>query len=101
MRCNMLQRALALTLALLLPLGCLAEDDEEISIEDTAGIFLEEVTYDDVAWQFPIDLMALDPELIRLANKHILLSRDFVPEPLVTMKTRKANADGSNANGGV
>ena len=79
MRCKLCKRVLALVLALTLPLGCLAEEDEEISIEDTAGIFLEEVSYDDVAWQFPIDLMALDPELIRLANKHILLSRDFVP----------------------
>ena len=101
MRCKLCKRALALVLALTLPLGCLAEEDEEISIEDTAGIFLEEVTYDDVAWQFPIDLMALDPVLIRLANKQVLLGKDFVPSPLVTMKTRKANADGSNANGGV
>lgn len=101
MRCKLCKRTLALVLALTLPLGCLAEEDEEISIEDTAGIFLEEVTYDDVAWQFPIDMMALSPELIRLANKQVLLGKDFVPASLVTMKTRKANADGSNANGGV
>ncbi|MBE5803192.1 MAG: D-alanyl-D-alanine carboxypeptidase family protein [Clostridiales bacterium] len=88
-------------LALVLAAPALAEDDPEISIEDTAGIIIGEVTYDDVVWSFPIDLSEMDPELVRLANKHILLPSDYVPGDLVTMKTRKQDKDGNNTNGGV
>ena len=93
--------ALLLAALLALPLPAVAEEDEEISIEDTAGIILEEVTYDDVAWNFPIDLSDMEPELVRLANKQVLLSKDFIPDDLVTMKTRKQDSDGNNTNSGV
>lgn len=98
-----MKRLLALLAVLcLLPVAALAqEDDEEISLADTAGIVIEEVSYDDIPWNFPLDLTDMDPEMIRLANKEVLLSKTFVPEPLVTMVARKANSDGSNANGGV
>lgn len=89
--------ALAVLLAALPALG----EDAEISIQDTAGIFFEEVTYDDVAWNFPIDLSEMDPELVRLANKQMFLPKDFVPRDLVTMKTRKQDKEGNNTNGGV
>ena len=52
-------------------------------------------------WNFPIDLTEMDPTYIMLANKNMLISKDFVPDPLVKMVTRKNNKDGSNANGGV
>lgn len=95
------KRMLMLALALSLATGCAAaEDDEEISMEDT-GIIWEEVTYDDVAWDFPIDLSDMRPDLVVLANKHVLLSKEFVPENLVKIPARKTNSDGSNKNGGV
>ena len=89
--------ALAMLLAALPALG----EDAEISIQDTAGIFFEEVTYDDVAWNFPVDLSEMDPDLVRLANKQMFLPKDFVPRDLVTMKTRKQDKEGNNTNGGV
>lgn len=97
-----MKRLTALLLALcLVPVMAMGEEDEEISLEDTAGVLIEDVTYDDVAWNFPIDLSDMDPDMIRLANKEILLPSDFVPDPLKTMKARKEASDGSNANGGV
>ena len=97
------KRLLAAVLAGLMLLSCAAAEDEEISIGDTAGIVIEEVLLDadDALWFFPVALEDMDPEMIRLANKHMYLSSDFVPDPLVTMKTRKTDGDGNNSNGGV
>lgn len=97
----MVRRMLLALLACALLLPCAAAEDEEISLADTAGIIIEEFFFDDVTWNFPIDLADMDPELIRLANKHVFLSSDYVPNPLVTMKARKADGNGNNANGGV
>ena len=93
-------RALALLLALCLTAACAAAEDVEITLEET-GVVFEEVIYDDVLWNFPVDLMDLDPDMIRLANKQVLLSSDFVPAPLVTIPGRKADKGGNNVNGGV
>ncbi len=83
----------------LVPLG-IAEDEIEFTWEDF--VELEEVpVYDGVDWDFPVDLKDMDPVMIRLANQDYRLSKSDVPDPLVTMKRRKANKDGSNANGGV
>ena len=95
------KRVLALLSALLLVGSCALAEEEDISIADTAGIIVEEFFFGDVSWNFPIDLADMDPEMIRLANKHVFLSSDFVPNPLVTMKARKADKDGNNTNGGV
>lgn len=95
-----MKRWIALLLLLACPLTAQGEDGE-ISITDTAGFFLEEVAYDDVAWSFPIGLNEMEPELVRLANKHMLLPSDYVPDDLVTMKTRKQDSEGTNTNGGV
>ena len=98
----MTKRILSLLAAMLLLWApAFAEEDEEISLEDTAGIIIEEVTYDDVPWTFPVDLFDMEPEYIVLANKQVLLDEDFVPDDLVTMKTRKENKAGENTNGGV
>lgn len=81
---------LALVLALLPCLG-LGQEDTELSLGDL--IIEEDVSYDDVPWNFPIDISDMDPEFIRLANREILLPKDFVPDPLMVMKNRN--------NGGV
>ena len=98
----MTRTLLAALLALMLLVApVLAEDDdEEISIFDLWD-FEEELLLDDVSWQFPVALEDMDPAMIRLANKHVFLSSDFVPDPLVTMKARKADSNGNNTNGGV
>lgn len=97
------KRLLLALLALTLLFSCAIAEDMEISLEDTAGIVVEEVLLDDdeALWYFPVALEDMEPDMIRLANKHIYLSSGFVPDPLVTMKARKTDKDGSNANGGV
>ena len=96
-----MKRLLSLGVAACLLTGCAAaEDDEEISLEDT-GIIWEESTYDDVSWNFQVDLSDMEPYLVRLANKQILLSKNFIPDNLVKIPSRKVDGDGNNKNGGV
>lgn len=85
--------------ALLLFFPCAAEEaEDELLIEEIVEyVDLDAPSGADALWHFEIALEDLDPELIRLANKHYLLEKDFVPSELVTVKTR--NDDG--ANGGV
>ncbi len=100
-----LHRALRFLLPALLPMlllpwsvPALAEDEDELLIEEIVEyVDLDATVYGDVEWSFPIPLEDLDPEFVRLANKHYLLSKDYVPDALITVKTR--NSDGSN--GGV
>lgn len=87
---KLLSALLALSLALL-PVLALGEEDVELSLGDL--IIEEEVSYDDVPWNFPVDISDMDPEFVRLANREILLPKDFVPEPMMVMKSR--------SNGGV
>ena len=90
------------TLLLLLGVFGEEEEDEEVSFADVSGMDLEiEVAYDDVEWNFPVDLQDMEPDKVILANKHMLLDKDFVSKPLVSIPTRKSNKDGSNANNGV
>ncbi len=102
-----MERVLAVLLALQLLLfstAAWAEEEEEEEIEFTLEdiVELEEVpVYGDVDWEFPIDLQDMDPVMIRLANKHYLLEKTYAPDPIMTMAARKANKDGSNANGGL
>ena len=100
-----LRRSACLLLVLcLLPtvvLGELAsgdEDDEDFSLFEFVD--LDDISYDDVPWEFPIDLYELTPNFIRLANKHMFVEKDYVAGELVTLKTRKVNKDGTT-NGGV
>lgn len=83
--------ALLALLWTVLPVLGLGEEDVELSLGDL--IIEEEVAYDDVPWNFPVDISAMDSEFIRLANREILLPKDFVPEPMMVMKSR--------SNGGV
>ena len=89
-----------LILGLLLGSCAFAETDVEIE-EIIEEIDLDAPRYGDAAWNFPVALEDMQPEYVRLANKHYLLDKSFVPKPLVTMKQRKANKDGSNKNGGI
>ncbi|MBQ6562760.1 MAG: M15 family metallopeptidase [Clostridia bacterium] len=89
-------------MAFLLALGCCAYAEEEVEFTLEDVVELEEVpVYGDVDWTFPVDLKDMDPVFIRLANKTCLLSKEDKPDPIMTMVARKANKDGSNANGGV
>lgn len=88
-----------LLLCLLLPAAAPAAelDEEELEIEEYEG----EEPARDAIWNFPVALEDMDPEYTVLANKHYKLDKNYVPDPLVRMKERKANKDGSNKNGGV
>lgn len=95
-----MRRTVSFLLAFLLVLaavpGMQAEgfEEEEFVMEDLA----EDI---DLLWTFPVALEDLDPDFVRLANKHYLLDKNYVPEPLVNIKALKLNKDGSNANGGI
>ncbi len=94
-----MRKWMLILLALCLFPPVLAEEEEEWSFVDLSGESL--IVYDEVAWDFPIDLTDMEPALVRLANKQVFLDEDFVPGDLVEMKRLKLNEDGSNRNGGV
>lgn len=88
--------ALLLVLILCLTMSVAQAEDDDYSLLELDL----EVSYDDVPWDFPIDLYDMNPAFIRLANKQMLLEKGYVTEPLVTLKTRKENSNGTT-NGGV
>lgn len=94
-----MMRLLMCLLALLLCFSAMAEEEEDWSFIDLSGEPI--ISYDDVVWNFPIDPMNLDPELIRLVNKSMFLEKAFVPDDLVDMKSLKLDSEGNNTNGGV
>ena len=71
-----------LVIALLLPALCLAEDTS-------------------VAWSFPLALKDINSTVLDLANSENPLPEDYAPDDLMTMRTRKNDADGLNTNGGI
>ena len=87
----------ALTCALCCAAAEEASEEDELLIEE----IIEYVDLDageyGAEWTFEVALSDMTPELVRLANKHYLLDKSYVPDQLVTMKAR--NKDGSN--GGV
>ena len=93
-------RALCLMTAVCLLTPALAWDpDEEYTFSDVIG--MDVITYNNVAWDFPVDVMDMEPDLVQMINKSMFLADDFVPKDLVDVKSLKLNKDGSNANGGV
>lgn len=94
-----LKRLLAALLLLTLCTVSAVAEEDDWSFMDLSGEKI--ITYDDVAWNFPIDLTDMEPELIRLVNKHMFLEKSFEPDDLVTMKALKLDSDGNNTNGGV
>ncbi len=96
----MMKRILTLLLCLLLSLPALAEEEEDDwSFVDLSGEMI--ISFDDVEWNFPLDPMDLEADLILMVNKHMFLAKDYTPDNLVDMKSLKLNEDGSNKNGGV
>jgi len=86
-----MKRLLCLLLCLaMLPAAAFAELIEEDEI----------LAYGEAEWTFPVALEDMDPDLIRLANKHMFLPKNYSATPLVTVKARKVNSDGTT-NGGV
>ena len=84
-----MKRVIWLLLAVLLLAGTVvcgtAEggfEEEEIDIEDLEAL-TETVETGDPLWDFPVALGDMNPEYIRLANKHYLLPEDYVPDDLV------------------
>ena len=101
---HLIRRMGALALVLLMAAGipALAEGwdpDEDFSFSDVAGIGM--IMYNNVPWNFPVDMMEMDPELVLLVNKQMFLSKDHVPEDLVTLKALKLDKEGNNTSGGV
>ncbi len=95
-----MKKLFVILLSVLFVLPVHAEDEEfDWSFLDISG--MEIVTYDSVPWNFPIDMSDMEPGLICLANKQVLLPKSFVPENLVTMKKLKLDKNGNNTNGGV
>ena len=85
------------SLMLLFQASALAEmEEEEITLDE-----VQEEQTREAEWSFPVALEDMEPQFVVLANKHYKLDKTFVPKPLVKMKERKANKDGSNKNGGV
>ena len=80
-----------LLLLLLLPCCVSAAEEEDLLIEEIVeDVNLDAVVYGDVEWRFPVALEDMDPEYIRLANKHYLLPDDYVPEDLVKVPSKPA-----------
>ena len=57
-------------------------EEEEIDIFDLEEMS-ETVAVGDPLWDFPVALEDMNPEFIRLANKHYLLPENYVPDNLV------------------
>ena len=94
-----MKRFLSLLLGLmLLSVPCLAEEDLSMT-EIVESVDLDQP--ESGAWDFPVALEDLNPDFIKLANKHYLLEKGYSATPLVTVKTLKLNKDGMNANGGI
>ena len=61
------------------------EQETDLDMDELLGLDVEEIEIEDIEtpWLFPVALKDLNPEYIRLANKHYLLEKDYVPEDLV------------------
>ena len=90
--------ALLLALAMLVPAFAEEEEDDWSFIEMSGEMIF---SYDNVDWNFPVDMMDMDPELVIMINKSMFLAKDYEPDDLVKMKSLKLDKEGNNTNGGV
>ena len=82
--------------------GWAVAEEEDLSVEEIVEYEdLDAIPGADPLWDFPVALEDMDPALVRLANKHYLLEKGYVTEPLVTVKALKLDKGGNNTNGGV
>lgn len=96
---KMMKHLLAFLLALAMIVPAVAEEEDEWSFIDLSGEMI--ITYDEVEWNFPVDMMDMDPELVIMINKSMFLAKDYEPDDLVKMKSLKLDKEGNNTNGGV
>lgn len=98
---NRMKHWLAFVLALSMMIPACAEEtaEDDWSFVDLSGeqIFV----YDSVEWTFPVDIMDMEPELVRMVNKNMFLAKDYEPDNLVKMKSLKLDKAGNNTSGGV
>ena len=81
-----MKRLTCILAALIMILSCaaLAADDEDLDIREIVDeIDMDAADYGGVEWTFPVALEDMNPEYLVLANKHYLLSPDYVPPDLV------------------
>ena len=70
------------------------EEDGDLLIEEIVeNVDLDAPVYGDVSWGFPVALEDMNPDFIRLANKHYLLDEKYVPDGLVKVP-RQAKSGG-------
>ena len=84
------RRWLSLMAALLLLCACGAAAAEEALPAGEDDLLIVE-TYEVGEWLFPVALEDMNPEYIRLANKHYLLDSDYVPDDLVKVPSKPAS----------
>lgn len=65
-------------------------EEEDFDLSDMPGVVIENTTVDPAGWNFALSLCDLNPELIKLANKHYLLASDYEPSSKTKMKLRAA-----------
>ena len=86
-----MRRPLSMLLVLLLLCLCAAPgcaegfEEEDLDLEDLM------VIKEDLLWTFPVKPEDMNPEYIRLANKHYLLPEDYVPDHLVKVASDPKN----------
>ena len=90
--------ALLLMMAMLVPALAEEEEDDWLFI-DLSGEPI--ITYNDVEWNFPVDMMDMDPLLVQLVNKSMFLAKEYTPADLVDVKKLKLDSEGNNTSGGV
>ena len=79
-----MKKTFTLFLCLCLALSlALAEDDDLMIEEIVENVDLDAPVYGDVSWNFPLSLEDINPQYVRLANKHYLLDSKYVPDNLV------------------
>ena len=68
------------------------ENEDDLLIEEIIeDVDLDAVSYGEVSWDFALPLEDIDPEYIRLANKHYLLDSEYVPPDLVKVPSKPAS----------
>ena len=71
-----------------------AEEEGDLIIEEIIeDVDLDAPTDGEVSWDFPLALEDINPEYVRLANKHYLLDSKYVPDNLVKVP-RQAKSGG-------